>query len=291
VKSAPNSVAAACAALGALIGVCGPGPLQATQELPPLLRNVRIEQHLGTQVPPELEFRDETGRPVRLGDYFNNKPHVLVLAYYRCPKLCTLVLNGLRDAVRALPGLKLGDSFNIITVSFDPRETTQRAAEKKHNYMVSLNQPGAEEAWHFLTGQQAEIDRLTEAAGFYYAYDPREDQFAHASAIMILTPQGKISRYFYGVKYLPKDVRLGLVEASDRKIGSPVDAVLLYCYHYDPLAGKYTASVMNFVRLGGVLILVSLGGLGFSMWRRERLRPRAPAPPQEPAKEVPTPGP
>jgi protein SCO1 len=266
-----------------LLSAAAAVPLQAENSLPPILREVRIEQRLNAQVPGDLEFRDEFGRKVQLRAYFNDKPHILVLAYYRCPKLCTLVLNGLRDAIQAMLGLQLGESYNVITVSFDPRETSARAAEKQRNYVASLGQPGAEEAWHFLTGEQASIDRLTQAVGFHYAYDPQSDQFAHASAIMLLTPEGKVSRYFYGVKYVPKDVRLGLVEASQGRIGSPVDQILLYCYHYDPEAGKYTASVLNFVRLGGGLIVLGLGVLGIAMWRRERRR--AWEPPASPARQ------
>lgn len=258
--------------LGLLLACLAAGPLRAESSLPPILRDVRIEQRLQAQVPGDLEFRDELGRKVHLQDYFHDQPHILVLAYYRCPKLCTLVLNGLSDAIRALPGLQLGRHYNIITVSFDPRETSARAAEKKRNYVAQLQRPGAEGAWHFLTGQQPAIERLTEAVGFHYAYDPQSEQFAHASAIMLLTPDGKVSRYFYGVQYVPHDVRLGLVEASQGKIGTPIDQLLLYCYHYDPHAGKYTASVLNFVRLGGGLIVVSLGACGLVMWRRERRR-------------------
>ena len=252
-------------------------PLRADQALPPLARDVRIDQRLNEQLPPDLEFRDEMGHKVRLGQFFDGRPHILTLVYFSCPKLCTLVLNGLRDALQATPGFDVGKQFNIITVSFDPRESPPMAAEKKKNYVASYGREGAEAGWHFLVGSQASIDRLTDAAGFRYAYDPKLDQFIHAATIIILTPEGRISRYLYGVKFAPKDLRLALVEASDRKIGSPIDQVLLLCYHYDPAAGKYTASVMNFVRAGGVLTILALAVFGLAMWRRERVRAGATA--------------
>jgi protein SCO1/2 len=249
-------------------------PAHAQPELPPVLRSVGFDQRLDKQVPLELTFKDETGRPVRLQEYFDSKPVILVLAYYRCPMLCTEVLNGL---VRALMDVSLtvGKDFNVLTVSFDPREPPALAAAKKKTYLERYGRPGAEEGWHFLTGEEGPIQRLTEAVGFRYTYDDRYDQFAHASGIMVLTPGGKISRYFYDVKYSPRDLRLGLVEASANRIGSPVDQVLLFCFHYDPAEGKYGPAVMNFVRLGGVVTLLALGWFFAAMWRQERRRARS----------------
>lgn len=243
-------------------------PARAESKIPPIFQQVRIEQRLNQQVPGDLEFRDEEGKTVRLGDYFGAKPTVLVLAYYRCPKLCGLVLNGLRASLDELE-FNVDDQFQVLTVSFDPRETPELAAKKKEVYLRMYDRPGAEHGWHFLTGDPEPIRRLCEAVGFYYAYDPQTDQFAHASAVMILTPEGRISKYFYGVKYPARDMRLGLVEAAAEKIGSPVDQVLLYCFHYDPQAGKYTANVLFLVRLGGAAMVVALAAFGVVMWRRD----------------------
>ncbi len=211
---------------------------------------MKIEQRLGEKVPLDLAFHDEAGQPVRLQKYFQQKPVVLVLAYYRCPRLCTEVLNGLESGLEAIP-LDIGRDFNVLTVSFDPRETPELAAAKKVPYIEKYGRGGAAEGWHFLTGDETSIKQLTEAVGFHYHYDPRSDQFAHASGIMILTPEGKLARYFYGIRYSPRDLRLGLVEASAEKIGSPVDQLLLFCFHYDPTTGQYTPAIMNFVRDGG----------------------------------------
>jgi protein SCO1/2 len=241
--------------------------------LPPVLRQVGFDQRLNAQVPLDLAFNDEAGQPIRLGDYFGSKPVILVLAYYRCPMLCTQVLNGL---VRALLDITfdVGKEFNVVTVSFDPRETPALAAAKKKTYLERYGRPGAEAGWHFLTGTEDSIRRLTVAVGFRYTYDAKKDQFAHASGIMVLTPSGKISRYFYDITYSPRDVRLGLVEASANRIGSPVDQILLYCFHYDPAEGRYGVIIMNFVRLGGVLTVVAIGTFLFIMWRQERRKAR-----------------
>jgi protein SCO1/2 len=244
-------------------------------DVPPALRGVGFDQRLDAQVPLDLTFTDEAGRPVRLGDYFHDRPVILVLAYYRCPMLCNEVLNGL---VRAMLDVTLdaGKDFDVLTVSFDPREKPELAAAKRKTYLERYGRPGAEAGWHFLTGEEESIQRLTEAVGFHYTYDERNDQFAHASGILILTPQGKISRYFFDVRYSPRDLRLGLVEASANRIGSPVDQVLLYCFHYDPSVGKYGPAVMNLVRLGGVLILLAIGLLVGTLWRQERRRANDP---------------
>ncbi len=234
---------------------------------PPMLQQVAIEQHLDGQIPPDLTFRDESGKFVRMGGYFGRKPMILNLVYYQCPMLCGEVLSGLTGALK-LVSFDIGKEFDVITVSFDPRETPAMAAEKKRTFLQRYHRAPAEQGWHFLTGDEANITALTKAAGFDYQYDPKTGQFAHVTAILVLTPGGKISRYFYGVEYPPKDLRLGLVEASQNKIGSVVDAVLLYCYHYDPATGKYGAIVTNILRLAGVLTIVILGSFLFIMFRR-----------------------
>jgi protein SCO1/2 len=254
------------------------GPERAAAQLPPSLQGVGFDQKLGEQVPLDLTFRDEAGRPARLGNYFGDRPVILVLAYYRCPMLCTQVLNGLVRSLLDLP-LTAGRDFEVVVVSFDPRETPELAAAKKKTYLERYGRPGAVEGWHFLTGEQEPIDRVTRAVGFRYRYDPVKDQFAHASGIMVLTPQGRISRYFYDVAYAPRDLRLGLVEASGNRIGSLADQVLLFCFHYDPVEGKYGATVMAILRFIGVLTMLAVAAFLFLMRRQERraarLRPAA----------------
>ncbi|MBI1927913.1 SCO family protein [Candidatus Poribacteria bacterium] len=225
---------------------------------PDILREVGIDQRLNEQVPLDLVFRDETGKLVRLGDYFGEKPVILSLVYYECPMLCTLVLNGLLKSLRAL-SFDVGKEFNVVTVSFNPGETPTLAAAKKAEYIQHYSRPGTAEGWHFLTGQEASIQQLAQAVGFRYVYDAQKNQFAHASGIMVLTPQGRLSHYFYGIEYSPRDIRLSLVEASANKIGSPVDQLLLYCYHYDPTTGKYGVIIMNIIRLAGLGTVLALG--------------------------------
>jgi protein SCO1/2 len=235
--------------------------------LPAALREVKIEQRLNEQVPLDLQFKDETGRDVQLGEYINgSKPVILSLVFYQCPMLCNQILNGLMASLRAQT-FDAGKEFEVLTVSFDPRETPQMAAEKKQSYMQRYNRPGAEKGWHFLTGDQENIRRLTDAVGFQYNYDEKTNQFAHASGIMVMTPGGKLSRYFYGIEYSPRDLRLGLVEASDNRIGSAVDQLLLYCYHYDPATGKY-AWVVNIYRWGGGITVLGICALLLSLRRR-----------------------
>jgi len=236
---------------------------------PPRLENVGIEQRLDSQVPPDLAFRDETGRAVRLGDYFGKKPLIMNLVYYNCTMLCGEALAGLSSAMR-LVKFDVGKEFDVVTVSFDPRETPEIAAAKKKDYVKRYGRPGADVGWHFLTGPAESVNALTKAVGFQYQYDPKINQFAHATAIMVLTPEGRISRYFYGVDFPPKDVRMGLVEASQGKIGNPIDAVLLYCYHYDPATGKYGAVITNILRLAAAATILILGGFIFIMLRLER---------------------
>ena len=233
---------------------------------PPHLENVGIEQHLDAQVPPDLIFRDDTGKPVKLGDYFGHKPLILNLVYYNCTMLCGEALAGLSGAMR-LVKFDVGNEFDVVTVSFDPRETPEMAAAKKKDYVARYGRANAAAGWHFLTGQPDSINALTKAVGFQYQYDARSNQYAHATAIMVLTPQGRISRYFYGVDFPPKDLRMGLVEASQGKIGNAVDAVLLYCYHYNPETGKYGAMVANILRLAAAATILIMGIFLFILWR------------------------
>jgi protein SCO1/2 len=238
-----------------------------------LLRGVGIEQHLDEQLPLDSAFVDETGREVRLGDYFSDKPVVLALVYYKCPMLCTQVLNGFLKSSQGVP-LRIGRDFQVVTVSFDPREGPALAAEKKRQYVRAYRRDGAAQGWHFLAGSQESIERLTRSIGFRYHYDPKSGQFAHASGIVIATPDGRLARYFYGIEYSPHDLRLGLVESSAGRIGSPVDQVLLLCYHYDPLTGQYGLAIAGALRLAGMLTVLGMGCFLVVMYRRERRRPK-----------------
>jgi protein SCO1/2 len=239
--------------------------------LPAMVRGVGIDQNLNAQLPLELTFKDETGQTVRLGQYFRQKPVVLALVYYECPMLCNMVLNGLTHSMEQST-LDLGKDYEVVTVSFNPRETWQLAAAKKANYIEKYKGKGTAEGWHFLTGQEDNIKKLADAAGFHYKYDPISKQFAHASGIMVITPEGRIARYFYGIEYKPRDFRLGLVEASEHKIGSPADVIMLFCYHYDPMTGKYGLVITNVIRTLGSATVIGLGALLFILIRRDRHR-------------------
>ncbi len=245
-----------------------------------LRKKVGFDQKLDEQLPLDLEFTDESGKSVKLSDYFGEKPVILVLAYYRCPMLCTQVLNGLTTSMREMP-FTVGKEFNVLTASFDPRETPDLAAAKKKTYVTSYGRAGGNEGWHFLTGKQPAIDALTKSVGFRYVYDAKADQFIHTSGIIILTPKGKISKYFRDIAFPARDLRLGLVEASESKIGSPTDEILLFCYHYDPASGKYTTSILNLVRAGGVLTLVVLVGMVLLLWRYSPRKASGPADPEK----------
>jgi protein SCO1/2 len=243
--------------------------------LPEALQEVKIEQKLDQQLPLDLVFRDETGRDVKLGDYFGNKPVVLAFVYYDCPMLCTQVLNGMVTSFRVLP-FQIGKEYDVVTISFDPRETPELAQKKKKVYVDYLPEKMRENAangWHFLTGDQANIAKITDAAGFRYRYDEKTQQFAHASAIMVTTPHGKLSRYFYGIEYPARDLRLGLIESSANKIGSPVEQLLLYCYHYDPATGKYGLVVMRVMRIAGVLTLLGIAAMLLLLKARNTVSP------------------
>ena len=247
--------------------------------LPEALSDVGIDQKLNEQIPLDLEFRNESGEAVKLGDYFGNKPVVLSLVFYECPMLCNQVLNGMVSAFRVM-SFRPGEEFEVVTVSFDSRETEALASAKKRTYVGYLpeeKRAGATSGWHFLTGKETNIKRLTDAVGFRYHFDEATNQFAHASAIYVATPQGKLARYFYGIEYAPRDLRLGVIEASENKIGSPVDQLLLYCYHYDPATGKYGAVVINMIRLGGVATLVAMFVLFFVLRRYGAARRGMPA--------------
>jgi protein SCO1 len=239
--------------------------------LPGALAGVGIDQKLDQQVPLNLNFVNEAGATVPLSSFFHTgKPVILALVYYRCPMLCTQILNGLESSLKAV-SFNPGQDFEILAVSFDPKDTFELAAAKKQTYLKRYGRANTANGWHFLTGDPANIKALTDAVGFHYKYDPSTDQFAHASGIMIVTPDGRLSRYFYGVEYAPRDVRLGLVEASKNKIGNPVDQILLFCYHYDPATGKYGALVMNIVRLAGAgFVLVAVAVLLIALKREKR---------------------
>jgi len=241
-------------------------------QMPELLQEVGLDQKLNTQVPLNLRFRDEDGRVVTLGDYFGKRPVILTLNYFECPMLCTEVLNGLVSALGVM-NFSVGKEFDVVTVSFDPRDTPERARQKKAAYLGRYKRPGSESGWHFLTGSDHEIAALTRAVGFRYAYNAKAGQFAHASGVMVATPEGRLSHYFYGIEYGPRDLRLALVEASDHKIGTAVDQVLLACFHYDPSSGRYSMAVMTAVRAAGLAMVVLIAGAIVLMRRRERRGP------------------
>jgi protein SCO1 len=254
------------AAALAQMGPVPPPPMAAT---PGVLQEIGFDQKLGDQVPLDLAFRDETGKEVRLGDYFGRKPVVLSLVYYDCPMLCTLSLNGLAGALEVLSFVP-GQEFEVLTVSFDSREGPVLAAAKKRAYMARHERKEAEKGWHFLTGPEESVEALTAAVGFRYTWDEQTKQFAHPAGIVVATPEGRISHYLFGVEYSPKDLRLALVDAAGGKIGNAVDQVLLFCYQYNPEIGRYSASILNLVRLGGVLTVLALGGFILAATRRRR---------------------
>lgn len=246
-----------------------PRPLSPAE----LLDNLDFEQRLGAQVPHEAMFVDEAGRTVRLGDYFGRKrPVVLALVYFECPMLCTQVLNGLIDGIDNL-AFNPGSEYDIVLISISPTETPDLAAEKKLNYLEMFGRPSTIDGWHFLTGEKEAIDAVADAVGYRYRYNPGTGEYAHPSGIMVLTPRGEVSRYFYGITYSTRDMRLALVEAAEEKIGSPVDKLLLFCFTYDPATGKYSLAILNVVRAGGVTTLLALVGfIGVSLSRERRRR-------------------
>jgi protein SCO1/2 len=249
-------------------------PAQSTTSngLPQTLQEVGIEQKLNEPLPLETEFKDENGKTVRLGEYFGkNRPVILALVYYECPMLCNEVLNGLTGSLKG-NSLNAGKDFDVVAISFDARENEKPdlAKNKKAGYMRRYERPGTENGWHFLTGTQESIDAVAQAVGFRYKWDERTQQFAHMGGIMIATPEGRLSRYFYGIDYAPLDLKLGLMDSAQNKIGSPVDQLMLYCYHYDPSTGTYGFAILRVMRLGAVLTVLGIGAMLFVFWRRNK---------------------
>ena len=238
-------------------------------QVPGQLKDITIEQRLDNQVPLDLSFRDEQGKAVKLGDYFGKRPVVLALVYYTCPMLCNQILNGVAGSLKTI-SFDAGSEFEVIAVSFDPKDTPETAFAKKQAYLERYNRQGAENGWHFLSGDEAQVKTLAEAVGFTYRWDEATGQYIHASGIMVVTPQGKLSKYFYGIEYSPRDLKLGLIEASEGKIGSPVDQLFLFCFHYDPATGKYGVVIMNVIRLLGLVTFVGVALLILFTRRRRR---------------------
>ncbi len=246
-----------------------PSPGIPSSQMPSVLSQVSFDQRLNERLPLDLQFKDEEGRPVRLGDYFGHKPVVLAFVYYECPMLCTQVLNGLTTSLMVLDET-VGREFDVVAVSFDPRETPALASGKKKSNLDRYKRRESENGWHFLTGDERSIKALTAAVGFRYVWDDKTQQFAHPSGIVIATPEGKLSRYFFGIEYAPRDVKFALIESSAGRIGSAIDQLLLYCYHYDPVTGSYGFVAMSAVRVGGAVTLLALVGFVVVSIRRER---------------------
>jgi len=267
--SARRRIAAALAVAAWLVAAAAPATLAQTAQEQAILQNIDFDQNLNATVPLDARFTDEAGGEVQLGQYFGKKPVVLTLVYYECPMLCTEVLNGLLRTMQEMQ-FTAGQEYDVVTISINPKDTPALATDKRAEYLRRYGREVRPETWHFLTGREDEIKRVADAIGYKYVYDPVTEQYAHPSGIVVLTPAGKISHYFYGVQYDAKDVRLGLVEASANRIGSPVDKLLLYCYHYDPMSGKYNVAVMNMLRVFGVatVLLMALGIV--YMLRREK---------------------
>jgi len=261
---------AVCAQQAGAAGLQPSSDGSTSNQRPPILQQVGIDQHLNEQLPLNLHFRDEAGKEVALGDYFNKRPVILSLVYYRCPMLCGEVLNGLTSSLNVV-NFDMGRDFDVLSVSIDPRETPDVAAKIKGVYLrrYSRHSATSQQGWHFLTGNQDQIDQLAKAVGFHYVYDPRINQYAHASGIQVVTPDGRLSQYYYGIEYSPKDLRLGLIEASKNHIGTVVDKLILYCYHYDPTTGHYGAIAMRVLRISGIVTVLLLGGFIITMARRD----------------------
>jgi protein SCO1/2 len=245
---------------------------QAQLRTKEIVQEVGIDQHLDAQLPLDAVLVDESGRSVRLGDFFHDgKPVIVTFVYFRCPMLCTQVLNGLLQSSQAVK-LRMNEDYHVLSISIDPRETPAMATAKKRKYVASYRRPGAEEGWHFLTADSATVDRLTSIAGFRYRYDEASDQYAHASGLIVATPEGRISHYLYGIDFAPNDLRLALVDSSENRIGSLVDQVLLLCYHYDPATGKYGLAISAVMKIAGIATMILLGGYLTRMYRLERQR-------------------
>jgi protein SCO1/2 len=273
------AMSALATALPAQVSSYGDKQMGPANTKSPILDKVGIAQHLNQQLPLNLTFTDDAGKQVQLGEYFGKRPAILALVYYQCPMLCSEELNGLTGALQMV-SFRPGKDFDVIVASIDPTEGTDLADAKKRTYLKRYGHPETADGWHFLTGTEPNIDALTKAVGFGYTKIPGPDgkltQFAHASSIQIVTPQGKLAQYYMGVEYSPKDMRLGLIEASSNRIGSPVDNILTYCYHYDPGTNKHSLIVARVVQLGGLTTLLSLGGFMWVMFRRDLGRDHAP---------------
>ena len=250
----------------------GAPPGQAADDRPLELRDAGIEQRIGEKVPLDLVFRDETGKTVRLGDYFGDEPVLLAPVYYDCPMLCTLTLEGIAKSLKVLT-FGAEEDYELVVFSFDPRETPEQAMARKERALDLFDREGAGEGWHFLVGDEGSVSRLTEAIGFQADFDEGRGEFVHAATLLILQPDGTISRYFYGIDYPPKNLRLGLVEASEGRVGTPLDQVLLYCYRYDPTTGEYSLLTMRLVRIGAVITILAIGLFVFTLVRLEKRRP------------------
>ena len=240
--------------------------------LPEALQSIVIEQKLGDKLPMDVELKDEDGRAVKLGDYFSKgKPVIIAFVYYECPMLCNQVLNGLTGSLKGI-NFDAGKDFDVLAISFDARENDkpELAKNKKAGYVERYGRQGSENGWHFLTGSQASIDQVTKAAGFSYKWDEKSNQFAHAGGIMITTPDGKLARYLYGIDYAPKDLKFGLMESAESRVGNPAEQLLLYCYHYDPSTGKYGLAILNVIRLGAIATLIGMGAMALVFWRRNK---------------------
>lgn len=253
-----------------LVLALGSGGLQAATSpyVPPSLNGIGIDQKLNAQIPLDTVFRDESGASVPLRTFFANKPVVLAPVYYRCPMLCSQILSGVVAGLRPL-SLKPGRDFEVVAISFDPADTPAEAALKRNYYSHSYSSRAGTHGWHFLVGNQAAINAVMQSIGFHYRWDPVNKMFVHASGVMVITPEGRVARYLYGVEYEPKDLKLSLVEASHNRIGSAVDRILLFCYHYDPKTGKYGAVVLGSLKIGAILILVLMGAGMFFLWRHD----------------------
>ena len=263
------------AAFVAVIGLgAGGAHAQLAEQVPEVLEEVGVTEHLNAKLPLDLEFRDEQGNWVELGSFFDGeRPVILTLNYYRCPMLCGLMLNGVVDGLAEMAWTP-GAEFEIVTISINPLETPELAQAKKQNYMNRLERPAAAKGWHFMTGRELEIKRLAETVGFSYTYDPESQEYAHAAAIFVCTPDGKVARYLYGIEYPAKRLKFALLEAAEGKVGSALDQLILYCYHYDPTNRRYTPVAMNIMRVGGgataSILAVALGMFWFSEWRRKK---------------------
>jgi protein SCO1 len=249
-----------------------PGP--SSNEKPTLLREIGFDQKLGNALPLDAPFVDETGAPVRLGDYFGKRPVVLTLVYFDCPMLCTISLNGLTSALDILP-FEPGREFELVSISFDPKERPAQAAAKKKLQLARYKRPSAAAGWHFLTGSQESIDRVTQSVGFRYVWDAETKQYAHPAGTVVATADGRVSRYLFGIEYAPKDLRLALVESGEGKIGGLVDQALLFCYQYNPHTGRYSAAIIGVIQAAAVITLLALGSFIFVMRRREKAAARA----------------